>query len=235
MTTVRAPRAYLFDLDGTLVDTVGIRVEAWMAVFPQFGIEPDRVFVGTLMGQDGKLVAREAAASVGITLEPDIDAEIDRLAGERFGELNEHPRALPSAPEMLDFLEEADMPWAIATSSRPEEAYASVASLGLRLQPIIVDGGDVEHAKPAPDLLLKAAERLGVDPEDAWYVGDSRWDMLAASAAMMVPLGVATGATSQSDLRAAGAMATFAGLGDLLDYATSDALAPDRGTRELGD
>ncbi|MFV2062243.1 MAG: HAD family hydrolase [Chloroflexota bacterium] len=233
MTTLRAPCAYLFDLDGTLVDTVGTRVDAWMDVFPSFGIEPEREVVAPLMGSDGKLVARNAALSVGIVLPPGVDAEIDRVAGERFGELNQHPIALPGGLELLDFLDEADMPWAIATSSRPEEAAASVASLGRRLQPMVVDGSDVEHAKPAPDLLLKAADRRGIDPEDAWYIGDARWDMLAAVAAGMVPLGVATGATSEAELREAGALATFATLTELLEFATADALAPDRGTREI--
>jgi beta-phosphoglucomutase-like phosphatase (HAD superfamily) len=235
MTTIRAPRAYLFDLDGTLVDTVGTRVDAWMETFPVFGIEPDREFVAPLMGSDGKLVARTVAERYGAPLAPGIDVEVDRVAGERFGELNQSPRALPGALAMLEFLDDADMPWAIATSSRPEEATASVESLGLRLLPMVIDGSDVEHAKPAPDLLLKGAERLGIDPQDAWNMGDAKWDMLAAKAAGMVPLGVTTGATGPTELRECGAVATFVNLDGLLDYVSSDALAPDRGTRELGD
>ena len=55
MTTSRAPHAIIFDLDGTLVDTVGTRVDSWMAVFPAFGIDPDPAFLAPLMGSDGKL------------------------------------------------------------------------------------------------------------------------------------------------------------------------------------
>lgn len=214
-------RAFLFDLDGTLVDTVSTRVDAWMAVFPRFGIEADRDFVGSLMGSDGKRVAREVARHAGQALEPGVDAEIDRLAGERFGELNHDPRALPGAGDVLALLDRTDVPWAIATSSRPEEATASVGALGLAREPLVVDGGDVEHAKPAPDLLLKAAGELGVDPADTWYVGDSTWDMQAAVAAGMVAVGVATGATSESDLRKAGAGVTFPTLHALLDDLSS--------------
>jgi beta-phosphoglucomutase-like phosphatase (HAD superfamily) len=234
VTRVRAARAIIFDLDGTLVDTVGVRVTAWMDVFPTFGIEADREAVSLLMGSDGKLVARTVAESVGPSLQPGVDAEIDRVAGERFAELNKQPLPLVGASEILEFLEEADLPWAIATSSRPEEAVASVESLGLRLQPLVIDGSDVEHAKPAPDLLLKAAGLMGIDAGDAWYVGDSRWDMLAAVAAGMVPLGVATGATTSTDLLQAGAIEVFTNLTALLTFASSDALAPDRGDRHIG-
>ena len=232
MTTLRAARAIIFDLDGTLVDTVGVRVKAWMDVFPTFGIETDAEYIGSMIGYDGKRLARDAAVRAGRTLEPGMDTEIDRVAGERFSELNQSPAVLPGAAAVLEFLDEAAMPWSIATSSRPDEAVVSVRSLGLAMEPLVVDGGDVEHAKPAPDLLLKAATRMGVDPQDAWYIGDAKWDMLAAVAAEMVPLGVATGATTEAVLRGSGASATFPSLIEFLAYLRSDALAPDGGTRE---
>ena len=114
------------------------------------------------------------------------------------------------------------MPWAIATSSRPDEAVASVGSLGLARQPLVIDGSDVEHAKPAPDLLLKGAHQLDVAPEAAWYVGDSRWDMLAAVAAGMTAVGIASGATSEADLVEAGAAMTFPDLARFQDYLSGE-------------
>ena len=84
--------------------------------------------------------------------------------------------------------------WSIATSSRKDQVATSVAALGLAREPAIVDASHVEHAKPEPDLLLRAAEELGVDPARAWYVGDSTWDMVAAVAAGMIPIGVTAGA-----------------------------------------
>lgn len=221
MTTLRAPRAFLFDLDGTLVDTVGTRVEAWSATFPRFGIDPDRAVLGPLIGSDGRLLARMVAEHAGVSLGPGVDEEIDRLAGERFSELNAHPRPLPAAAEILAYVDSIGLPWAIATSSRPDEARASVGALGLDRWPLVVDGHDVEHAKPAPDLLLKASEELSVAPADTWYVGDAKWDMLAAGAAGMVPIGVATGATSEDDLVASGAAVTFPTLRELLATLTA--------------
>ena len=224
---LRAPAACLFDLDGTLVDTVSVRVQAWLETFPRFGIDPDPGFLPPLMGSDGRLLARMVAEHAGVHLAPGLDEDIDRVAGERFSELNQHPRPLRGVIEVLTRLDAAGLPWAIATSSRPEEALASVASLGLARRPLVVDGGDVEHAKPAPDLLLKAAGRLGSDPLWTWYLGDSRWDMLAAVAAGMVAIGLATGATSRPELVAAGAAVAFDDLEGLLPYLSDAAPSPE--------
>jgi HAD superfamily hydrolase (TIGR01509 family) len=221
--TLPAFHAVVFDLDGTLVDTVGVRVAAWMAVFPDFGLHPDPASLAPLMGSDGRLLARMVAELEGRTLEDGLDAEIDRVAGERFGELNRHPAPLPGVTETLAHLDATGVPWAIATSSRPEEAVASVNALGLPSWPLVVDGNDVEHAKPAPDLLWKAAARLAAEPSVVWYVGDARWDMLAAVAAGMVGIGVTTGATSADDLREAGALAVFDGLPSLLEVMRASA------------
>ncbi|MGH2418839.1 MAG: HAD family hydrolase, partial [Candidatus Limnocylindria bacterium] len=102
------------------------------------------------------------------------------------------------------------------TSSRREQVAASIAALGLERGPRIVDGSHVAHAKPAPDLLLLGARELGVDPGDSWYVGDSTWDMRAAAAAGMVPIGVLAGAAVDADaLRDAGASVVLPTLTDL--------------------
>jgi HAD superfamily hydrolase (TIGR01509 family) len=158
------------------------------------------------------------AEHAGVPLATGVDEDIDRVAGERFSELNQHPRPLPGVAGIIGWLEAVGLPWAIATSSRPDEALASVTALGLARSPLVVDGSDVEHAKPAPDLLLKAADRLGIDPLATWYVGDSRWDMLAAVAAGMTAVAVATGATNHADLVAAGAARAFDDLEGLLGY-----------------
>ena len=209
------PTALIFDLDGTLVDTVGTRVEAWMETFPRYGIEPDREYLAPLMGYDGRQLARMVAEHHGVELEPGIEEEIDRESGERFRERNRHPRPLPGATALLERLTTDRTRWAIATSSRPDEAVASVDALALSERPLVCDGHDVEHAKPAPDLLLKAASLLEVAPADAWYIGDSRWDMVAATAAGMYAVGIPTGATAVDVLVESGAAVTYPSLHEL--------------------
>jgi phosphoglycolate phosphatase len=222
MSSPRAPHAIIFDLDGTLVDTVGTRVDSWMAVFPRFGIEPEPAFLAPLMGSDGKLLARMVAEHYGVELQPGVDVQIDIEAGAEFRVRNAHPRPLPAAHDILEALTDRALPWAVATSSLPDDARASVAALGLRAMPLICDGADVEHAKPAPDLLLKAADLLGVEPAQTWYVGDSRWDMVASRAAGMRAIAVQTGATDEAELQDSGADVIYPTLRELMDDLPAD-------------
>ena len=201
------PKALLFDLDGTLVDTVETRIRAWMDTFAEAGIEADRDQVARLIGADGKKLAREVASATGADMNDERAEEIDKRSGEVYDELNTDPRPIPGVRELLLLLGRSSLPWAIATSSRREQTRTSVGALRLPAEPKIVDGSHVEHAKPAPDLLLLAAKELTVNADDCWYVGDSTWDMLASTAAGMVSVGVPYGAASETELIDAGALA----------------------------
>jgi HAD superfamily hydrolase (TIGR01509 family) len=194
MPDLARPAAIVFDLDGTLVDTVGARIAGWSEVFTEEGIPATPAQIEPMIGMDGRRLAIEVARTAGIELDGDRAERIDHRAGALFDEHNRHPRALPGARECLARLDTAGVTWAIATSSRAEQVTASVAALGLDHEPRIVDGSAVTHAKPAPDLLLRAAEELGVAPRAAWYVGDSTWDMRASVAAGMRAIGVIAGA-----------------------------------------
>jgi phosphoglycolate phosphatase-like HAD superfamily hydrolase len=205
----------LLDLDGTLVDTVRLRVAAWIAAFETEGIRAAADELGPLMGADGRWVARQVAKRRGLVLDDAAQERLDRVSGEWFGRHQDRV-ATTGARDLLLSLTSAALPWAIATSSRPQETIASVAALGLPSAPAIVDASHVRHAKPAPDLLLAGAGQLGADPADVWYVGDARWDMLAAVSAGMVPVAVLSGATGSDDLRDAGAALVVATLEDLL-------------------
>lgn len=210
MPIVTRPAAIIFDLDGTLVDTVGARIDAWAAVFAEYGIPVSRQQLAPMIGMDGRRLAIEVAAASGTALDEAQAEEIDRRAGEAFDERNRDPRPLPGAREALARLDASGVTWAIATSSRAEQVVASVAALLLDRDPRIVDGSSVEHAKPAPDLLLLAARQLGAKPEECWYVGDSTWDMRAAVAARMVAIGVLAGSALDAEaLREAGATAVL--------------------------
>jgi HAD superfamily hydrolase (TIGR01509 family) len=201
-----APSALIFDLDGTLVDTVETRIRSWLAVFDEFNIPADRDQVAPLIGIDGKRLAREVAEAAGRPLRDGRDEEVDRRCGEIYESLNRNPRPLPGAADLLRWLDARAWPWAIATSSRREQVGTSLAALALDRDPTVVDGSSVEHAKPAPDLLLAAAEALRHEPLACWCIGDSTWDMRAAGAAGMTPVGVTAGAAvTATELRETGA------------------------------
>jgi HAD superfamily hydrolase (TIGR01509 family) len=210
------PAAFLFDLDGTLVDTVETRVVAWLRTFEEHGIPADRAQVAKLIGSDGKRLARVVAEAAGQAIDAERAEAIDRRAGDIYGELNTDPQPLPGARGLLRTLDEHGLRWAIATSSRREQVDASIDALTLPSRPIIIDGSHVEHAKPAPDLLLFAARELGVEPSRTWYVGDAIWDMQAANAAGMPAIGVVSGSANAEDLKEAGAWLTVDNLSQLL-------------------
>lgn len=207
------PRAYIFDLDGTLVDTVETRIQAWLGAFDEAGIDASHEIVAPLIGSDGRYLTRVVAG--GSISEARAEA-LDHRSGEIYDTLNTDPRPLSGAREVLAALTERGVSWAIATSSRREQVSASVDALRLARPPTIVDGSHVEHAKPAPDLLLLAARELGASPSECRYVGDATWDVRAAVAAEMPAVGITTGAAGAADLAAAGAAITFASLSELL-------------------
>lgn len=210
------PAAVVFDLDGTLVDTVGARIAAWEEALGTAGVRVSREELEPMIGMDGRRLAHEAAAAAGRGLTDAEAEELDALSGTLFDARNRHPAPLPGARALLGRLDALAIPWAVATSSRREQVARSVAALRLDAEPRIVDGTHVEHAKPAPDLLLLAGRRLGSDPARTWYVGDSTWDMRAAAAAGMLAVGVLAGAAVGADaLREAGADLVVATLDEL--------------------
>jgi HAD superfamily hydrolase (TIGR01509 family) len=213
------PDAVLFDLDGTLVDTVETRIAAWIEALEDAGFPTTRDRLAPLIGVDGKRLAREIAAQAGVVLDEDRAEAIDRRSGEIYERLNHSPRPLPGVRELVAAIEARRLRWAIATSSRKAQVATSVAALGLDDEPAIVDASRVEHAKPEPDLLLLAAEQLGIPPPRCWYIGDATWDMVAAVAAGMIPIGVTAGAAVDAGaLRGAGAAAV---VGTLLELVSS--------------
>ena len=210
------PRAVLFDLDGTLVDSVQLRIGAWSEALAAADLPTGRDRLAPLIGLDGRRLAREIAALAGTPIDEARSEVIDRHAGEVYERLNVAPRPLPGVGRMIAALDRQGIAWAIATSSRKEQVTDSVAALGLVDEPMIVDASHVEHAKPEPDLLLLAARQLDLDPAVCWYVGDSTWDMVSAVAAGMLAIGVTAGsAVDTATLDGAGAAAVVSTLDEL--------------------
>src|SRR5260370_28799936 len=191
---------WIFDLDGTLVDTVETRIVAWLRTFEEQRIPASRVLVASLIGSDGRRLARIVAEAAGQSLDAGREEEIDRRAGDIYSDLNVNPRPLPGAVELLRALDKNRQRWAIATSSRRQQVVASVDALALSKRQVIIDGSNVEHAKPAPDLLLFAARELGAEPSRCCYVGAPIWDMQCAVAAGMPSIGVVSGSATDVEL-----------------------------------
>ena len=176
-------------------------------MFREVGIAAERDHVARLIGSDGKRLAREVADVAGRPINADKAEAIDRRCGEIYDRLNIDPTPTPGARVLLEALTDSRLAWAIATSSRAEQVGVSVTTLRLAHEPRIIDGSHVTHAKPAPDLLLLAAQQLDLPANACWYVGDSTWDVRAATAARMVAVAVPYGAVSASTLTRAGANA----------------------------
>ncbi len=210
------PDAVLFDLDGTLVDTVATRIEAWLEALAEAGLPSNRDQIAPLIGVDGKRLASEIAALASQPIHEARAEEIDLRSGEIYEKLNSSPRPLPGVRRIVEAIEKRGIAWAIATSSRKAQVATSVAALGLPSEPTIVDASHVKHAKPEPDLLLLAAKEVGVKAARCWYVGDSTWDMVSAVAAGMIAIGVFAGsAVEPGVLDGAGAAAVVPTLNEI--------------------
>jgi HAD superfamily hydrolase (TIGR01509 family) len=211
--------AFLFDLDGTLVDSVYQHVLAWHEALEREGIPLSIWRVHRRIGMSGGLLINMLLRETGMELDP---ARIDRVArwhAEAYLRRAGDVRPLPGARELLAALSEAGIAWAIATSSRLETAQPTLELLGVtRERHAVVTRDEVEHAKPDPDLFLAAAARVGVDIEHAFVVGDSVWDMLAAQRARALGIGLLSGGYGEEELDRAGAYRVFADPAGMLHH-----------------
>jgi HAD superfamily hydrolase (TIGR01509 family) len=208
--------AFLFDLDGTLVDSVYQHVLAWRAALEQVGIDLSVWRIHRRIGMSGGLfinaLLRETEA--GVTEEQ--ITRIRSLHARAYNELAGQVRPLPGARELITTLTTAGVPWAIATSGRWETAGPVIETLGVPEGVPVVTRDQVLHAKPDPDLFVAAAERLGVNIEHSIVVGDSIWDLLAARRARALGVGLLSGGYGQDELQAAGAYRVYDDPADLL-------------------
>ena len=202
-------QALIFDLDGTLVDTVYAHVFAWQRALLELGIPVDGWRIHRRIGMSGGLFTRAVAREIGRELTTDEVGALQRRHGEVFREILPERRTLPGAIELLDDLRRDGVPHGIATSGRRPEIDASLEALGIPPETVVVERGDVVRAKPEPDLFLACQERIGVAVRDCYVVGDAVWDLLAARRAGMLSVGLLTGGYGEDELRAAGAFRVY--------------------------
>ncbi|HEY2637918.1 MAG TPA: HAD family hydrolase [Solirubrobacteraceae bacterium] len=208
-------RALIFDLDGTLVDTVYPHVYAWQRALAEAGLPIDGWRIHRKIGMSGGLFTRAVAREIGRGLDNDEAEALQRRHGEIFRELEPDRRALPGAAALLGRLRSDGIAHGIATSGRRPEIDASLQAIGAPQDMVVVARGDVARAKPEPDLFLACAQRLGVLPEDCYVVGDAVWDLLAARRARMLSVGLLTGGYGERELEAAGAFRVYRDPADL--------------------
>jgi len=211
--------AFLVDLDGTLVDSVYQHVLAWHDALEQEGIELSIWRIHRKIGMSGGLFTNILLRETGLSLDV---ARIDRLRRLHAAAYNQRSaaiRPLPGARELLAYLSDAGVPWAIATSGRMETARPVLETLGIDFERVpIVTRDQVKYAKPDPDLFLAAAQRLGCSIETASVVGDSVWDMLASRRARALGIGLLSGGYGSEELERAGAYRVYEDPADLLKH-----------------
>lgn len=208
----------MFDLDGTLVDSVYQHVLAWREALEDAGIELAVWRIHRRIGMSGGLLANALLSETGHRVTPEEAARLQRVHAEAYARQVAHVRVLPGARELLAHLTKVGVPWAIATSGRMESAGATLKLLELNPKVPVVTRDQVEHAKPDPDLFLAAAERLGVNIADSFVVGDSVWDLLAAQRARALGIGLLSGGYGQEELERAGAYRVYQDPSDMMRH-----------------
>jgi HAD superfamily hydrolase (TIGR01549 family) len=218
---MRDPRnvpAFLFDLDGTLVDSVYQHVLAWREALECCGIDLAVWRIHRRVGMSGGLLANALLRETGMPVSTEQADQLQRCHAEAFARLAGQVRPLPGARDLLAFLTKAKIPWAIATSGRSDSAQQTLKLLDVGPEVPVVTRDQVERAKPDPDLFLAAADRLKADLQKSLVVGDSVWDLLAAQRARTLGIGLLSGGYGQDELERAGAYRVYQDPYDLLQH-----------------
>jgi HAD superfamily hydrolase (TIGR01509 family) len=213
-----AQPAFLFDLDGTLVDSVYQMVLAWREALERVGINLPVWKIHRRIGMSGGLFVNALARELDTELDRDTLSRLPELHAEAYARHFHSVRPLPGAVELLSTLSETGVPWAIATSGAERTARPALELLGVGPDTPVVTRDQVRHAKPDPDLFLAAAERIGVDIRDSLVVGDSVWDLLAARRASALGIGLLSGGYGREELIYSAAFRVYEDPRDLLDH-----------------
>jgi HAD superfamily hydrolase (TIGR01549 family) len=211
-------QAFVFDLDGTLVDSVYQHVLAWQEALDRAGIAVSVWRIHRRIGMSGGLLAHALLRETGRPMNTEDAGHLRHLHAEAYRQRLSQVRVLPGARELLSLLSELGVPWAIATSGYRETAGPVLELLDIPSEAPVITRDAVDRAKPDPDLFLAAATRLDIDIADAMVIGDSVWDMLAARRARALGVGFLSGGYGQEELERAGAYRVYEDPADLLRH-----------------
>jgi HAD superfamily hydrolase (TIGR01509 family) len=213
-----SPPAFVFDLDGTLVDSVYQHVLAWREALEREGISLSVWRIHRRIGMSGGLLVNALLRETGLPVTREQTGRLRQHHAEAYATLVGQVRPLPGARELLDHLTRSGVAWAIATSGWLESARPALDMLGVGAGVPVVTRDQVRHAKPDPDLFLAAARRLGAPIETSVVVGDSVWDLLAARRARALGVGLLAGGYGDDELIRAGAYRVYQDPADLLEH-----------------
>ena len=214
----RRESAFLFDLDGTLIDSVYQHVIAWREALEEVGVSLAVWKIHRRIGMSGGLFVTALTRELEGALDAETLARLPDLHHEAYARHYGGVRPLPGATELLDSLTEQGIPWAIATSGSERSAGRARGLLGLADDVTMITRDLVRYAKPDPDLFMTAAARIGVDIRESIVVGDSVWDLLAARRAGALGIGLLSGGYGREELIYAGAFRVYEDPGDLLAH-----------------
>jgi HAD superfamily hydrolase (TIGR01549 family) len=208
--------AFLFDLDGTLIDSVYQHVVAWREALEGVGISLAVWKIHRRIGMSGGLFVTALARELDTDLDRETLARLPGLHAEAYIRQFDSVRPLPGAADLLATLTEQGTRWAIATSGAERYARPALDLLGVPQDTPLVTRDQVRFAKPDPDLFLTAADRIGADIRDSMVVGDSVWDMLAAQRARALGIGLLSGGYGREELIYSGAFRVYEDPADML-------------------
>jgi HAD superfamily hydrolase (TIGR01509 family) len=154
--------ALLFDLDGTLIDSVYQHVLAWHEALEELGLSLAVWRIHRRIGMSGGLLVQALGREIGQRLTSEQAQELQKRHAAAYERYQSAIQPLPGARELLQQLSRDNIPYAIATSGRPEGARSALERLGVRPEIPVITRQEVQRAKPDPDLFLAAAQRLNV-------------------------------------------------------------------------
>jgi HAD superfamily hydrolase (TIGR01509 family) len=209
-------KALIFDLDGTLVDSVYAHTIAWQQALAECGTDVPACEIHHRVGLSGRLLVKGIARSN--QRRPMSDRDVNHLEKRHaalFRKHFPHCAALPGAKSLLQFLRKSKIAHGIATTGKRPEIAPALEALGIDGKTLVVDGTRVERAKPDADLFVECQRKLGFPASECLIVGDAIWDMHAAGRAGLFAVGVLSGGFSVQDLYNAGAKRVYTDAAEL--------------------
>ena len=215
MTARNVSTAFLFDIDGTLVDSNYLHVQAWSQAFDSAGRPVDSWRIHRAIGMDSTKLLE---ALLGDDAD-DLGDRAKKAHTEIYQRLTPRLRPFAAARELLGRLDERGVAVVLATSAPEDELKALLRVLDAeQWLTAVTSAEDAETAKPAPDLIHAALDKAGVTADHALLIGDTVWDGKACANADLRFVGVRSGGVSEAELRDAGAVAVYVDPADVLAH-----------------